>query len=126
MNPLFHRPTESPFVSLTAAERGWVLVLLAITGLLVGFSVITTGGTNQGVAYLAFLGYLVALALPFVWPGFRPGVFHPVVFYVIWLGVKGLLEGEAALVASGLSFHNALSGFSGADLNALVAKSFLL
>lgn len=126
MNALFRRSSDALFVALTPAERGAALLLLAVTGLLVGLSVIATGATNQGLVYLAFVGYLFALALPFVWPGFRPGVFHPLVFYVIWLGFKGLLGGDAALAASGLSFHRALTGLSGAELNVLVAKSFLL
>ena len=123
---MFRRPSEPPFVALTPAEVGAAVILIAVVGLVVGFIVLATGGTNQGLVYLAFVVYLVALALPFVWPGFRPGIFHPLVFYVIWLGFKGLLEGEAALAASGLPFHRALTGLSGAELNSLLAKSFLL
>lgn len=122
----FHRPLDSPFVALTIAERAGLLFALLVMLMLVGVSVMSSEAPNLGVVYLAFLIYLAAIALPFAWSGFRPGIFHPVVFYVFWIGIQSLAGGDAVLAATGLPFHRALAGFSGAELNLLLAQSFLL
>ncbi|MCG8345751.1 MAG: oligosaccharide repeat unit polymerase [Chlorobiales bacterium] len=83
-----------------------------------------TGG--QTVVYGAFLLYLAILTLPFIMPWFRPGVFHPLVFYVIWNCLKDLVTGKAILAATGLPFHKALMGFSQQQLNNLLAESYVL
>ncbi|MDH3377925.1 MAG: oligosaccharide repeat unit polymerase, partial [Gammaproteobacteria bacterium] len=76
--------------------------------------------------YGAFLAYLLCLALPFLLRRVQLGIFHPIIFYIIWVGVRGLVNGQAVLPATGLEYHRALTGVIEGDLNLLVAKSFLL
>lgn len=126
MNKKRTRLSASIFVSMNRKERRIALALLMLVGLFVGFYVALYDDAAQGSVVIAFLAYIVALAIPFIFPGFRPSIFHPLVFYVIWRGFRELLTGQAVLAASGLTFHYALLGLSVDDLNALVAKSFLL
>ncbi len=126
MSNWFKRPTDSVFVALTPAERSVAIALLCVIGLLVGPFALGTGISNGFLLYGAFLIYLSVLALPFLWPRFRVGIFHPIVFYVIWVGIRGLLEGKVVLAASGLDYHRALGAIPSNELNKLAAEAFLL
>lgn len=121
----FRRRQDSPFVSMTVAERGTVIALLFMLWAAVGMAHLYTADPTLLPVYLGFTCYLMALALIFVMPGFRPGIFHPVVFYVLWIGVKGLLMGQAAVAASGIDSHNSALVY-GSGLNSVLALSFLL
>lgn len=122
---MFHRPKDSPFVTMTVAERAIVPVLLIVIWGAVGMAHAQTGNQTLLPVYLAFTAYLMALALPFMVPGFRPGFFHPLVFYVLWVGVRELLTGQAALAATGLDTHLSVLVL-GRDLNSALAMSFML
>lgn len=126
MNRWFHRRADAVFVRLTPIERSVVVGSLCFFGLAVAPFAVGAGESGQILLYLAFVSYLGALALPFVLPRFRAEIFHPVVFYVIWVGLRGLFEGKALLAANGLDYHRALGSLGDIDLNYLAAESFLL
>lgn len=91
---------------------------------------IVSFGSLEGshpLLYGAFLVYVGVLALPF-YPAFlrRPGLFHPLIFYAIWTGLRSLLTGDAVLGATGLEFHYALPGLSRTELELVAAQSFLM
>ncbi|WP_240454224.1 O-antigen polymerase [Halomonas sp. NO4] len=123
---MFRRSPDSPFVGMTPAERITAVCVILSIGLIGAPFALSTEDAGRAVLFCAFLAYLGALALPFVWPLFKAGIFHPIVFYVIWVGVRGLLEGQAILAATGLDYHRALGALSSRELNGLVAKAFLL
>lgn len=75
---------------------------------------------------VAFIAYLCALAMPFVVPGFRPGVLHPLVFYVMWMGFSDLIIGVAFFASVGLPYHEALPGASRRELDNLLIKHFAI
>ena len=126
MNRLFQRDRDSPFVAFTPAEQSAVVVFIFTVAVAVGAVTFLGDTDGQAVVYGAFLFYLATLTLPFIMPWFRPGLFHPLVFYVIWRGLIGLVTGKAILAATGLPFHKALKGFSEPELNNLLAESYLL
>jgi hypothetical protein len=126
MSPWFRRPAGNPFVSMTPAERAIVVGLLAAVGVLTFPFALAAGDESRLMLYAAFLVYLCVLALPFLVRQWTPGIFHPLVFYVIWVGMQGLLRGEMVLPVTGLDYHRALSGATSGDLDLLVATSFLL
>lgn len=121
----FRRPTGSPFVAMTLAERGGVISLLFLVWVAVGMSHLQSNDSTLLPIYLGFSIYLLAIALIFVMPGFRPSIFHPLVFYVLWIAVKGLLTGQASLAATGLASHESILVPS-TGLNDAVALSFVL
>jgi len=121
----FRRPQDTPFVAMTTVERGLVLGLLGLIWAAVGIIHVQTGNPALLPVYLAFTCYVMALALPFLLPGFRPAIFHPLVFYVLWVGVRELLTGQAALAARGLETHRSVL-LQGMDLNPVLAVSFML
>lgn len=126
MSSWVRRPVISPFVAYTLAERAFVLGLLVAIALMTLPFAIVAGDASRVMMYGAFALYLGVLALPFATSRFTPGIFHPLVFYVVWVGIQGLLRGQLALPITGLDYHRALSGPAAADLDALVAMSFLL
>lgn len=126
MSPWFKRDRASGFVSLTRAERAFVVGLLLLAAILPLPFAVGSGEGARFVLYLAYLTYVWVLALPFVVSRFRLGIFHPLAFYVLWVGVKGLLSGEFMLPISGLAHHRALGAHGGSGLDLLVAGSFLL
>lgn len=126
MKGWFRRPNSSVFVALTPAERVAILGSLLFMALSSLPFVIADGDPSRFGLYGAFLGYLAALALPLLLPGFHPGIFHPVVFYVAWVGIQGLLRGELSLAVSGLEYHRALGVLDETRFNWLIAESFLL
>ncbi|WP_440995024.1 O-antigen polymerase [Arhodomonas sp. SL1] len=99
-----------------------LLVIMAVVTL--PYSLMSAEGSRM-VLYGAFSAYLMALALPFTLARPRPSFFHPLMFYVLWVGVMGLLKGGVVLPAVGLDYHVALRA-TGSELNAVVATSFLL
>ncbi|RFA30241.1 hypothetical protein CAI21_06375 [Alkalilimnicola ehrlichii] len=126
MSSLFNRDPQSPFVALAPGERILALGFLIVTAFLASFVALTSETPGSVVAVTAFVAYLAALSLPFVIRDFKPSVFHPLVFYVLWMGFRGVLEGDAVLAATGLEFHRALPGLTVRELNHLVALSFAL
>ncbi|ROO32515.1 hypothetical protein SAHL_05025 [Salinisphaera orenii YIM 95161] len=111
---------------MTVAERVALVGLLALMGFMTMPFAIAAEASSRLLLYGGFVAYLFALSVPFIFRQWTPGVFHPLVFYVVWVGIQGLLRGEMALPVTGLDYHRALSGSAALDLNALVAESFLL
>lgn len=118
---------KSPFVTLTGIERLCILAVFFTIILLVGIFALSSNRPSMIFIYLAFLSYVLALVFPLLFSVYRAlGVFHPIVFYIIWFGLRSLLTGKAVLAARGLEFHNALNGLSGYELNLIVVNSFIL
>jgi len=113
-------------VTYTRAERAAVLVLLLVMALASAPFAIDAGEVNRLLLYGAFVLYLIVLGLPFVLSRFQPAIFHPLVFYVVWFGIQGLLRGKAALPITGLEYHRGLIELGPTDLNGVVALSFFL
>ena len=110
---------------MTAAERGSVILIIILVWFGVGLVQIRSGDVTLIPVYMGFSCYLIVLALPFVMRDFRPGIFHPLVFFVLWSGVKGLLTGQAALAATGLETHSSPL-IRDIELNSVLAEYFLL
>jgi hypothetical protein len=126
MFQLARRNRSSVFVSLSFAQRCSILGLLALLLVLPFPFVLGAIQEERFILYCAYLLYVVTLGAPFIVPRFRPGLFHPLVFYVLWNGVQGLLSGQFMLPISGLPYHRALGAVGGSGLDLLVAKSFFL
>ena len=126
MNHWLKRDQNSPFVSLTLAERALVLTFLVSAAMAGLYAAIFNNHSNHLILWIAFTAYTITLTLPFTLNRFRPAIFHPIVFYVLWTGVRGLLEGHIALAISGLPFHHALAGLTSSELNHIAAKAFFL
>lgn len=122
---IFSRQQDSSFVSMTLAERGAAIILLLLLWIAVGVAHLERGDPTLLPVYLGFTCYLIALAMIFMLPGFHPSIFHPLVFFVLWIGVKGLLTGHAAVAATGIEAHNSPL-VHGLGLNSVLAVSFLL
>jgi len=111
---------------MTPGERAGIVGLLVIIAAATLPFALTAGDASRLILYLAFFAYLCVLALPFLLRQWTPSIFHPLVFYVIWVGVQGLLRGSMVLPVTGLDYHRTLSGPAAGDLDLLVATSFLL
>lgn len=126
MYTLFRRDTRSPFVRFTRAEHAAILWLMIGAALVPLPFALGSGELSRVLLYLSYLLYVVTLALPFTLPKLGPSIFNPLIFYVLWVGIKGLFAGEFMLPISGLDYHRALGALAGAGLDRLVAKAFLL
>lgn len=116
----------SAFVSLTAFERGAAGALFVLVALVCAVLSYSGGDPGMVPVYLALLIYLGALAVPLLL--YRPdwGLFHPLLFAVLWWGLMREVLPRLGLYGSGLEQHRALLGWGRAELNALVVESLLL
>jgi hypothetical protein len=77
-------------------------------------------------AYAAFTLYLVVLSIPVAMLSTSSGVFHPLVFFVLWRGFVKVLRVDALLASGAFTFHRSLPDLGQAALDRIVAKSFVL
>lgn len=126
MRPWLQRPNRSVFVAFTPLERALIISLLLFFALFAFPFVISSGSLTRLLMYVAFLAYLLTLSLPFLIKKFCPSLFHPLCFYVLWVGIQGLLRGQLILPISGLEYHNALGTHHASYFDILIAFSFFL
>ncbi|MFO8083802.1 MAG: O-antigen polymerase [Desulfobacterales bacterium] len=118
---------KSFFVALTEGERRGLLSVFYTFILIVGVYAFIADRATMILVYLSFVLYVLALMFPLLSGAFRyKGIFHPIVFYAVWSGLRSLLTGKAVLAANGLESHRALIGLSGDALDFIVVQSFFL
>lgn len=114
----------SPFPPLRRAESQLVIGALALGIAISLFFSIYDGAS--AIRYISLILYISALAIPFLTPSFTPSLFHPITFYTLWVGVRGLIEGGLHLGVFGIHYHRAIEGLTGGLADQVVAKHFLL
>ena len=112
---------SNPYVQITASQ--WALggVLLLVYLLTIGTLNVSSGSPNVHLVYISFLAKTALLFAPFLIARVKGwGWFHPLVFTSLWLFVRQVLP-KSGLFVDGLSYHEALPGYTEASLNLLVA-----
>lgn len=114
------------FVGMTPTERGGVLLVLAVLAFGVGAFNLLQGRASLVPIRLAFFVYIAVLAIPFIL--YRPawGWLHPLVFWVLWVGVLSNVLPKLGVFANGLSDHRVMPRASSFELNAVVSEALLL
>ena len=108
-------------MQITASQ--WALggVLLLVYLLTIGTLNVSSGSPNVHLVYISFLAKTALLFAPFLIARVKGwGWFHPLVFTSLWLFVRQVLP-KSGLFVDGLSYHEALPGYTEASLNLLVA-----
>lgn len=101
-----------------------VVVLALLAAALAG--ALTSGRESHFAIFVGFCTYLLLVSLPVLGRASALGVFHPLVFYVLWTGLGSLLRGEVALAVSGLGMHVALGNMTQHELDLAVSKAFFV
>ncbi|MFB6286745.1 MAG: hypothetical protein ABEK03_09280 [Candidatus Bipolaricaulia bacterium] len=112
---------SNPYVQITASQ--WALggVLLLAYLLTIGTLNVSSESPNVHLVYISFLAKTALLFAPFLVARVKGwGWFHPLVFTSLWLFVRQVLP-KSGLFTDGLSYHEALPGYTEASLNLLVA-----
>lgn len=119
-------PEASPFVTMTPFHRFALVALvaasLAVVGVLQRLQPASVAGMPWVFLALGLNGVLLLLPVLFYRPGF--GWFHPLVFAVFW-GLFNHLR-RFDLYTTGLSWHEALPGWSADQLTGLLVKDLVL
>lgn len=115
-----------PFVPLSPLATGLALAVLWSVAVVAGVAAAFQGRSTLVVPYAAFVVYLILLSAPVVLFGTRSGVFHPLVFFVLWRGFVKVFRVDVLLASGSVTFHRAVPHFSQAALDQVVAKNFLL
>ena len=112
---------SNPYVQITASQ--WALggVLLLVYLLTIGTLNVSSGSPNVHLVYISLLAKTALLFAPFLIARVKGwGWFHPLVFTSLWLFARQVLP-KSGLFVDGLSYHEALPGYTEASLNLLVA-----
>ena len=116
----------TPFVALKPLERSAALGIFVLFATVVATVNVSIGDSALLPIFLAFVAYLSVLALPLVLYRQGWGLFHPLIFMVLWWGLVREALPRLGLYGTGLEHHRALQGWTRADLNPLVVEALLL
>lgn len=112
---------SNPYVKITAPQWALGIVLLLAYLLTIGALNVSSESPNVHLVYISLLVKAALLFAPFLVARVKGwGWFHPLVFTALWLFVRQVLP-KSSLFVEGLSFHEALPGYTEASLNLLVA-----
>ncbi len=78
------------------------------------------------MVYIAFLPYALFVILPFCGPWRKIGIFHPLIFFVLWFEITRDLAPKLSIYTFGLEYHPVVSAIPGASLNGVVIEGLLL
>ena len=118
--------TVSPFVPLSPLVNGLLLAGLWLVAVASGVSAALQGRPTLVGAYGVFVLYVIVLSVPLILFGTRSGLFHPLVFFVLWRSFVRVIRGDALMAAGGLTSHLALPDFTQVALDRVVTRNFLL
>lgn len=119
------RNLESPFVPMSARDRLLALSVFFVLCFAVGINAVVRGSAGQLWMALALLLYVSVLAFPLVVRPKNFGWFHPLVFFVLWTFLVGVLT-RLGMLLNGIDAHPALPGWESESLNRLAAYHMLL
>lgn len=118
---------SNPFLSFPKFARD---LLVLGTGAFLAISISIAAANSYagwGIVSLAAVILTMVVLLPLIlFRGSTYGVFHPIIFFAIWIGLRSLFTGVYPVTQTGIQAHAALFGFSEYELSALYAKYLIL
>lgn len=118
--------SDSHFVAMPAALRFTIVAVTLALALGVGVVNVAQQRVDLLLVFGSLVLYLGVLLAPIIFyqPGW--GIFHPLVFTVLWAGLFKEFLRRIPLYAYGLEYHEALPGYVSEELSWVLAKSLLL
>ena len=125
MAPVRHQ-RDDLFVPMPAGVR-WA-VALGTLAIAAGIGVVNIAQKRGDllVLYAALLVHLAVILVPIFFYRRHWGIFHPLVFTSLWVGLVNQFLRRVPMYAVGLDFHEALPGYSSSDLSWVITKYLLL